>query len=126
MLTLHLVGPSRQSSQTQIPTQSSQAHDHDTSSSLEKQDPIEFLTNLNASLSLISPISQKLISLYTLFDRYREGVITSTTGVNNASENGRPEVLLFLASASNLGLLSPSSQTTALAKQQLHYHHHHH
>ncbi|THV01212.1 hypothetical protein K435DRAFT_655830 [Dendrothele bispora CBS 962.96] len=73
---------SRQSSQTQTPTQSSQAQDP--TSSLEKQDPIEFLANLNVSLSLISTISQELISLYTLWDRYREeGVVTSTTGANN-------------------------------------------
>ncbi|THU89046.1 hypothetical protein K435DRAFT_915752, partial [Dendrothele bispora CBS 962.96] len=35
-------------------------------SSLEKQDPIEFLANLNVSLSLVSTISQEFISLYTL------------------------------------------------------------
>ncbi|THV00137.1 hypothetical protein K435DRAFT_466087 [Dendrothele bispora CBS 962.96] len=56
MLTLHLVGPSRQSSQTQIPTQTSQAHD--TSPSLEKQDPIEFLANLKR-LALSSPPALK-------------------------------------------------------------------
>ncbi|THU77954.1 hypothetical protein K435DRAFT_889790 [Dendrothele bispora CBS 962.96] len=55
---------SRQSAQTQTPAQSSQAQDP--ASSLEKQDPIEFLANLNVSLSLVSTISQEFISLYTL------------------------------------------------------------
>ncbi|KAK7459632.1 RNA polymerase II holoenzyme cyclin-like subunit [Stygiomarasmius scandens] len=56
---------SRQSSQTQTPT-----HTQDLSS--EKQDPISFLANLNVSLSLISTISQEIISLYSLWDRYHE------------------------------------------------------
>ena len=38
------------------------------------QDPITFLSELNVSFSLISTISQEIISLYTLWDRYKEDV----------------------------------------------------
>jgi len=37
-----------------------------------QQDPITFLSELNISFSLISTISQEIISLYTLWDRYKE------------------------------------------------------
>jgi len=37
-----------------------------------QQDPITFLSELNVSFSLISTISQEIISLYTLWDRYKE------------------------------------------------------
>lgn len=36
------------------------------------QDPITFLSQLNVSLPLIATIAQEIISLYTLWDRYKE------------------------------------------------------
>ncbi|TFK63986.1 cyclin-like protein [Pluteus cervinus] len=38
----------------------------------KSQDPISFLADLNISLPLIATISQEIISLYTLWDRYKE------------------------------------------------------
>ena len=38
------------------------------------QDPITFLSELNVSLPLIATIAQEIISLYTLWDQYKEDV----------------------------------------------------
>ena len=38
------------------------------------QDPIAFLSELNVSLPLIATIAQEIISLYTLWDQYKEDV----------------------------------------------------
>ena len=38
------------------------------------QDPIAFLSQLNVSLPLIATIAQEIISLYTLWDQYKEDV----------------------------------------------------
>lgn len=38
------------------------------------QDPIAFLSGLNVSLPLIATIAQEIISLYTLWDQYKEDV----------------------------------------------------
>ncbi|XP_006460431.1 hypothetical protein AGABI2DRAFT_220473, partial [Agaricus bisporus var. bisporus H97] len=40
--------------------------------SQQQQDPITFLSELNISLPLIATISQEIISLYTLWERYKE------------------------------------------------------
>ncbi|KAF5334841.1 hypothetical protein D9758_014295 [Tetrapyrgos nigripes] len=94
---------SRQSSHTEA---SSFQEPKDNSLTPEKQDPIAFLATLNVSLSLISTISQEIISLYALWDRYRE---------DNTGSAGGPE-----ASAS--GIPSGSGSTaTSPAKPQGHF-----
>ncbi|KXN91161.1 RNA polymerase II holoenzyme cyclin-like subunit [Leucoagaricus sp. SymC.cos] len=72
--------PTQSTDEPQKPRRSSrntsQAHSSSTPSqqSGEKktQDPITFLSELSVSLPLISTISQEIISLYTLWDRYKE------------------------------------------------------
>ncbi|KAJ4473573.1 cyclin-like protein [Lentinula aciculospora] len=46
----------------------------DPSSKQTQQDPISFLADLNVSLSTISTIAQEIISMYSLWSRYREDV----------------------------------------------------
>jgi len=43
------------------------------------QDPIVFLSELNVSLPLIATIAQEIISLYTLWDQYKEDVSPDST-----------------------------------------------
>ena len=40
----------------------------------QAQDPISFLAELNVSLPLVASISQEIISLYVLWDQYKEDV----------------------------------------------------
>jgi cyclin C len=67
--------PPEQTTPTPQPRRSSRQA-HNTSTSVEKtkkpQDPIDFLAGLNVSLPLIATVSQEIISLYTLWDRYKE------------------------------------------------------
>ncbi|THU81683.1 hypothetical protein K435DRAFT_844661 [Dendrothele bispora CBS 962.96] len=88
MLALHLAGRPVKYARNQIPTQSSQ-----------NSPPT------STSRSPISTISRELISLSTLWDRYHEeGVVTSTAGTNNnANAYGGPELLLSRASVPDLG-----------------------
>ena len=52
---------------------SRQAHHASTTVEPKKpQDPISFLAGLNVSLPLVATVSQEIISLYTLWDRYKE------------------------------------------------------
>ncbi|KAJ3827731.1 cyclin-like protein [Lentinula raphanica] len=63
-----------------IPAESSQptpqlrrsSRSSDSSSKQAQQDPIDFLANLNVSLSVISTIAQEIISMYSLWNRYSE------------------------------------------------------
>lgn len=67
--------PPEQTAPTPQPRRSSrQAHHASTPAEPPKkpQDPINFLAELNVSLPLIATVSQEIISLYTLWDRYKE------------------------------------------------------
>jgi cyclin C len=63
-----------QSTPTPQPRRSSrQAHHTAPAESPKKpQDPITFLSELNVSLPLIATVAQEIISLYSLWDRYKE------------------------------------------------------
>lgn len=67
--------PPEQTTPTPQPRRSSRQA-HNTSAPAEQtkkpQDPINFLAELNVSLPLIATVSQEIISLYTLWDRYKE------------------------------------------------------
>ncbi|KAF8901596.1 cyclin-like protein [Mucidula mucida] len=63
----HLVAPQpRRSSRTHIEQKKS-------------QDPIAFLADLNVSLPLIATISQEILSLYALWDRYKDDNLPDAT-----------------------------------------------
>ena len=51
------------------------------------QDPIAFLSELNISLPLIATIAQEIISLYTLWDQYREDVSPDTSKLTRELTN---------------------------------------
>ncbi|KIM42737.1 hypothetical protein M413DRAFT_444403 [Hebeloma cylindrosporum] len=53
---------------------SRQAHHPPPAPPKKPQDPIAFLSELNVSLPLIATIAQEIISLYTLWDQYKEDV----------------------------------------------------
>lgn len=81
--------------------------------SQQQQDPITFLSELNISLPLIATISQEIISLYTLWERYKEDahpeaksstITTATTPSNTDTMDSKEETtqdLLFVDSAMN-------------------------
>ncbi|KAF5337130.1 hypothetical protein D9611_003057 [Ephemerocybe angulata] len=53
------------------------------SAPISNPDPISFLASLNVSLPLIATITQEIISLYALWDRYKEdGTPESTHGIS--------------------------------------------
>jgi cyclin C len=58
------------------PRRSSRNHhsNHKKAQSHQAQDPIAFLADLNVSLPLVASISQEIISLYVLWDQYKEDV----------------------------------------------------
>ncbi|PPQ82834.1 hypothetical protein CVT25_009209 [Psilocybe cyanescens] len=60
---------------------SRQAHHTQSQSASPKkpQDPITFLSELNVSLSLVATIAQEIISLYTLWDQYKEDASPDAT-----------------------------------------------
>jgi len=53
---------------------SRQASNHSKKAHHQAQDPITFLAELNVSLPLVASISQEIISLYALWDQYKEDV----------------------------------------------------
>ncbi|KAJ3775954.1 cyclin-like protein [Lentinula raphanica] len=121
-----------------IPAESSQptpqlrrsSRSSDSSSKQAQQDPIDFLANLNVSLSVISTIAQEIISMYSLWNRYSEeptleearnphiaGGIGSGTGTgsgsgspSSAGAGGRMEDLF----GDGTGSGSPASHTSQL------------
>ncbi|KAJ2913527.1 hypothetical protein MD484_g6908, partial [Candolleomyces efflorescens] len=50
-----------------------------------KPDPITFLAQLNVSLPLVATIVQEIISLYTLWDRYKDEAAPESTGISITS-----------------------------------------
>lgn len=60
------------STPTPQPRRSSRQAHH---SPKKPQDPIAFLADLNVSLPLIATVSQEIISLYSLWDRYKEDAV---------------------------------------------------
>ncbi|KAJ3787604.1 cyclin-like protein [Lentinula aff. detonsa] len=55
----------------------------DPSSKQTQQDPISFLADLNVSLSAISTIAQEIISMYSLWNRYKEDPTAEETRNSN-------------------------------------------
>ncbi|KAF9457251.1 cyclin-like protein [Collybia nuda] len=68
----------QQSSAAPQPRRSSRQAHHTapTDSPKKPQDPIAFLADLNVSLPLIATVSQEIISLYSLWDRYKEDAMS--------------------------------------------------
>jgi cyclin-C len=98
--------PPEQTTPTPQPRRSSrQAHQASTPVEQPKkpQDPISFLAELNVSLPLIATVSQEIISLYTLWDRYKEDDAPKTS-----REQGQSP---FTGSAS--GSTSPTKRSVA-------------
>ncbi|KAF8825789.1 hypothetical protein HHX47_DHR6000621 [Lentinula edodes] len=78
---------SGESSQTTPhPRRSSRTSDS-SSKHANQQDPIDFLANLNVSLSAIATIAQEIISMYSLWNRYREDVTAEEMRNMNANAN---------------------------------------
>ena len=67
------------------------------------QDPIAFLSELNVSLPLIATIAQEIISLYTLWDQYREDVSPDTSKLTRELTNSP---MPFGSSPKKLGSIS--------------------
>lgn len=84
-----------QTTPTPQPRRSSRQALHASSSSehLKKpaasQDPITFLAELNVSLPLIATIAQEIISLYTLWDRYKEDASSDSARASFAVGQGQ-------------------------------------
>ncbi|KAF4615909.1 hypothetical protein D9613_011362 [Agrocybe pediades] len=70
--------PRRSSRQASHGTAAAQAQAQ-SSQPKKPQDPISFLADLNLSLPLIATISQEIISLYTLWDNYKEDTSPDAT-----------------------------------------------
>ncbi|TFK22813.1 hypothetical protein FA15DRAFT_706047 [Coprinopsis marcescibilis] len=86
----------------------SSRNNHDSKSraeSTKNPDPITFLSQLNVSLPLVATIAQEIISLYTLWDRYKE----------DASPDA-PSSSLLSKSSSKAQTASRSSSQTDLTK----------
>jgi cyclin C len=71
---------SRQASNASIPSIQKKAN----------QDMIDFFAGLNVSMPLIATIAQEIISLYALWDRYKEDVNTDTTKGSFPTQAGSP------------------------------------
>ncbi|KAK7053766.1 CYCLIN domain-containing protein [Favolaschia claudopus] len=82
------------------------------------QDPLEFLAELNVSLPLIATIAQEIISMYTLWDRYKED--SGSVATPDSSRNGEDDgpvvtpalltvVLMKMREARLLEIAHPSS-----------------
>jgi len=71
------------------------------------QDPINFLAELNISLPLIATVSQEIISLYTLWDRYKEDDVPKTSREQGQGQGQSP----FTGSTS--GSVSPAKRSAA-------------
>ncbi|KAF8890368.1 cyclin-like protein [Infundibulicybe gibba] len=65
-------GPASSASTSQPQPRRSSRQAHAADSSKKTQDPISFLVELNVSMPLIATIAQEIISLYSLWDRYKE------------------------------------------------------
>ena len=63
-----------ESSHRQPRRSSRQASNHSNQKKTQTQDPITFLAELNVSLPVVASISQEIISLYALWDQYKEDV----------------------------------------------------
>ncbi|KAF8954247.1 cyclin-like protein [Flammula alnicola] len=63
------------------------------------QDPITFLSELNVSLPMVATIAQEIISLYTLWDQYKEDVSPDTSKLTaSVSAEGNYITPAFLSS----------------------------
>ncbi|KAF5363253.1 hypothetical protein D9756_001013 [Leucocoprinus leucothites] len=85
-----------------------------TTSSPAPQDPITFLSELTISLPLISSISQEIISLYTLWDRYKEDAHpeAKTPSLSHSSPHSHPHSHLHNPSASSSSAHMAATTTT--------------
>ncbi|KAG6811959.1 hypothetical protein H0H92_005063 [Tricholoma furcatifolium] len=80
----------------------------------DPQDPIQFFADLNVSLPLIATVAQEIISLYTLWERYREGGAGAggagggpeAKGSGSASASGAGQGLSPLPAGTGTGLAS--------------------
>ncbi|GLB33231.1 putative cyclin family protein [Lyophyllum shimeji] len=78
-LTFILNGPTRSAVLPDLPSASAPTPRRSTRQEQSKkpppppQDPIAFFAGLNVSLPLIATVAQEIISLYTLWERYKEG-----------------------------------------------------
>lgn len=101
---------------------SRQASNHSKKTHHQAQDPITFLAELNVSLPLVASISQEIISLYTLWDQYKEDVTPDAarlarevTGSPPANISGSRQTKSSSSRSNSRGYLSHyhSSQSSA-------------
>ncbi|TFK35064.1 cyclin-like protein [Crucibulum laeve] len=100
---------------TQPRRSSRNAHSESSSSKAvqppKPQDPITFLSELNVSLPLVATISQEIISMYALWDRYREDA--SPDVPKNTRDGGSP-MTTGATSAAGSPVKRPSSRSGSM------------
>ncbi|KAJ3513375.1 hypothetical protein NLJ89_g2994 [Agrocybe chaxingu] len=93
-----------------------------TTSPKKPQDPIAFLADLNVSLPLVASIAQEIISLYTLWDRYKEDVSPEASKLarelTNSPMSSGASPLKRTGSRSESGLASTSGGGTPSAENR--------
>ncbi|KAG6910169.1 hypothetical protein DXG01_012618 [Tephrocybe rancida] len=84
------------------PRRSSRQHPppEEAKSEEKPQDPISFFAELNVSLPLIATVAQEIISLYTLWERYKE---SGTPDVKGSPMSGTASPTKRSAAGSNVG-----------------------
>lgn len=113
--------PQEQPSTTPAPRRSSrQAVNASSDTPKKPQDPIAFLAELNVSLPLVATIAQEIISLYSLWDRYKEDV-TPDASSRSGREQGQAHSPFTSGSAgAGGGSGSPSKRSAASRSGSLH------
>ncbi|KAF8075825.1 cyclin-like protein [Lyophyllum atratum] len=86
---------------------SRQAHHPPPEESKKPQDPISFFAELNVSLPLIATVAQEIISLYTLWERYKE---TSAPDTGRGHGQGQSP---HSGSGHGSGSVSPAKRSAA-------------
>ncbi|KAG6864168.1 hypothetical protein C0991_011887 [Blastosporella zonata] len=90
---------------TPQPRRSSRQHPppEEVKAETKPQDPIEFFAELNVSLSLIATVAQEIISLYTLWERYKESGAPEGKGQGQSPMSGSVSPAKRSAAGSNVG-----------------------
>ena len=105
---------SEDSSHGQGQPRRSSRQSHPPSNKKPQQDPIAFLAGLNVSMQHVATIAQEIISLYALWDRYREDSSPDATSSSSSSSKNThvhrhsPFHTPSKRSATSAGLLSHS------------------
>ncbi|KAJ7721355.1 cyclin-like protein [Mycena maculata] len=79
------------------------------------QDPLEFLAALNVSLPLIATIAQEIISMYTLWERYKEDSVSAGAADPGSPAKGTPD---SRGDDEPGGVVTPALLTVVLTKMR--------